>query len=339
MERIDDRDIKPEQEGQEESGYEFTVRPQSFNDFVGQEKIKSNLKVFIDAARKRQEPLDHVLFYGPPGLGKTTLANIMSHELGVGFKGTSGPVLERSGDMAAILTSLSDFDILFIDEIHRLPRIVEEVLYSAMEDYKLDLIIGQGPGARTVKIDLPHFTLVGATTRTGMLTSPLRERFGVISRLEFYSPEELGRIVHRSAELLSTGIHADAALEIAGRSRGTPRIVNRLLRRVRDFAQVKADGIITLSVARKALEALEVDVMGLDVMDRKVLSTLVDKFGGGPVGLDTLSASLHEDKDTIEDVYEPYLLQIGMLERTPRGRLATRLAYEHLGVKVPKSLF
>lgn len=339
MKRLDDREITTPERSDEDHGLEFTLRPQSFDDFVGQDKIKSNLRVFIQAAQKREEPLDHVLFHGPPGLGKTTLAHIIALELGVGIKSTSGPVLERAGDLAAILTNLSDFDILFIDEIHRLPRVVEEVLYPAMEDYKLDLIIGQGPNARTLKINLPRFTLVGATTRTGLLTSPLRERFGVINRLEFYPPENLQEIVTRSAALLGVEIEEAAAFEIATRSRGTPRVVNRLLRRVRDFAEVEGDGKVDIAITRKSLEALEVDVMGLDDMDRQLLLTLIEKFSGRPVGIETLSASLREDKETIEDVYEPYLLRIGMIERTQRGRVATRTAYEHLGFKVPKSLF
>jgi len=339
MKRLDDRDITAPERIDEDQGLDFTLRPQSFDEFVGQDKIKSNLRVFIQAAQKREEPLDHVLFYGPPGLGKTTLAHIISSELGVGIKSTSGPVLERAGDLAAILTNLSDFDILFIDEIHRLPRIVEEVLYPAMEDFKLDLIIGQGPNARTLKINLPKFTLVGATTRTGLLTSPLRERFGVINRLEFYPPEDLQKIVKRSAALLGIEIEEAAALEIARRSRGTPRIVNRLLRRVRDFAEVQGNGRIDIAITRKSLEALEVDALGLDDMDRQLLMTLIDKFGGRPVGIETISASLREDKETIEDVFEPYLLRIGMIERTQRGRVATKAAYDHLGFKAPKGLF
>jgi Holliday junction DNA helicase RuvB len=338
MKRVDDRTLTPEEE-QEEKGFESGLRPRSFDEFVGQEKLKENLKVFIQAASQRKESLDHVLFYGPPGLGKTTLAYIIASELNVSIRSTSGPVLERQGDLAAILTNLSEHDILFIDEIHRLPRVVEEVLYPAMEEYQLDIIIGQGPNARTLKLNLPRFTLVGATTRTGLLTSPLRARFGVISRLEFYSPEELRLIVLRSASILGTEIEDKAALEIAGRSRGTPRIANRLLRRVRDFAEVKGDGSITLAIARDSLKALEVDEKGLDDMDRKLISTMIEKFGGGPVGIDTLSAALNEERDTIEDVYEPFLLQLGMLERTPRGRQATRTAYEHLGVKVPETLF
>ncbi|MBA3060267.1 MAG: Holliday junction branch migration DNA helicase RuvB [Nitrospirae bacterium] len=324
---------------EEDLTYELNLRPKAFSDFVGQEKIKENLGVFITAARQRNEPLDHVLFCGPPGLGKTTLATIIANELKVNIRSTSGPVLERQGDLAAILTNLSDFDILFIDEIHRLPRIVEEVLYPAMEDYQLDIIIGQGPNARTLKLSLPKFTLIGATTRTGLLTSPLRERFGVINRLEFYGHSELKKIVLRSSGIIGIEIKDDAALEIALRSRGTPRIANRLLRRIRDFAQVKGDGAIDLKTAKDSLLALDVDEKGLDDIDRKLLSTIIEKFGGGPVGVDTLSAALREDKETIEDVYEPYLLQEGFLERTPRGRFATKNAYQHLGINIPKGLF
>ncbi len=324
---------------EEDLTYELNLRPRTFSDFVGQEKIKENLGVFITAARQRNEPLDHVLFCGPPGLGKTTLATIIANELKVNIRSTSGPVLEMQGDLAAILTNLSDFDILFIDEIHRLPRIVEEVLYPAMEDYQLDIIIGQGPNARTLKLSLPKFTLIGATTRTGLLTSPLRERFGVINRLEFYGHSELKKIVLRSSGIIGIEIKDDAALEIALRSRGTPRIANRLLRRIRDFAQVKGDGAIDLKTAKDSLLALDVDEKGLDDIDRKLLSTIIEKFGGGPVGVDTLSAALREDKETIEDVYEPYLLQEGFLERTPRGRFATKNAYQHLGINIPKGLF
>ncbi|MBI4823239.1 MAG: Holliday junction branch migration DNA helicase RuvB [Nitrospirae bacterium] len=324
---------------EEERSYEFSLRPKTFDEFVGQEKTKENLKVFIKAASMRKEALDHVLFYGPPGLGKTTLAHIIASELRVNIKGTSGPVLERQGDLAAILTNLSEHDVLFIDEIHRLPRIVEEVLYPAMEDFQLDIIIGQGPSARTLKLTLPAFTLIGATTRSGLLTSPLRERFGIISRLEFYGTEELKKIVMRSSAILDVATGDDASLEIASRSRGTPRIANRLLRRIRDFAEVKGTGKIDLDVAQNALSALEVDSIGLDDMDRKLLLTLIEKFGGGPVGIDTLSASLREEKDTIEDVCEPFLLQVGMIERTPRGRVATKNAYIHLNADLPKGLF
>jgi Holliday junction DNA helicase RuvB len=314
-----------------------SLRPVRFEAFVGQDRIKENLRVFIEAAKGRREALDHVLFCGPPGLGKTTLAHIIAHELGVNIKSTSGPVLERAGDLAAILTNLQERDVLFIDEIHRLNRVVEEILYPAMEDFQLDIIIGQGPGARSIKLDLPNFTLVGATTRTGLLTSPLRDRFGVIDRLAFYSPDELRTIVQRSADLLRTKIDADAASEIARRSRGTPRIVNRLLRRMRDFAQVKGDGDITMELVKSSMKRLEVDERGFDHMDRRLLLTIIDKFEGGPVGLDTLAAALSEEKDTLEDVYEPFLIQEGFLDRTPRGRQATRLAYEYFGRKKPDS--
>lgn len=323
----------------DELGYELSLRPRTFGEFIGQERIKDNLKIFIEATVQRKEPLDHVLFCGPPGLGKTTLAHIIATELKVHIKSTSGPVIERPGDLAAILTNLSDLDILFIDEIHRLPRIVEEILYPAMEDYELDIIIGQGPSARTLKLNLPRFTLVGATTRTGLLTSPLRERFGVINRLEFYNPEELKKIVLRSSQILKTKIEDNAASEISHRSRGTPRIANRLLRRVRDFAQVQSDGNIDLSITKSSLLSLDVDERGLDDMDRKLLSTIIEKFNGGPVGIETIAASLREDKETIEDVYEPYLLQEGFIERTPRGRIATRSAYQHLDITIPQGLF
>jgi holliday junction DNA helicase RuvB len=312
-----------------------SLRPVRFEAFIGQDRIKENLRVFIEAAKGRREALDHVLFCGPPGLGKTTLAHIIAHELGVNIKSTSGPVLERAGDLAAILTNLQERDVLFIDEIHRLNRVVEEILYPAMEDFQLDIIIGQGPGARSIKLDLPNFTLVGATTRTGLLTSPLRDRFGVIDRLAFYSPDELRTIVQRSADLLRTKIDADAASEIARRSRGTPRIVNRLLRRMRDFAQVKGDGDITMELVESSMKRLEVDERGFDHMDRRLLLTIIDKFEGGPVGLETLAAALSEEKDTLEDVYEPFLIQEGFLDRTPRGRQATRLAYEYFGRKKP----
>jgi Holliday junction DNA helicase RuvB len=331
------RIIEPEQ-NDDDVQLDRSLRPLRFDDFVGQDRMKENLRVFIDAAKGRGEALDHVLFCGPPGLGKTTLANIIAHELGVGIKATSGPVLERAGDLAAILTNLQDHDVLFIDEIHRLNRVVEEILYPAMEDFQLDIIIGQGPGARSIKLDLPRFTLVGATTRTGLLTSPLRDRFGVIDRLNFYSPEELRTIVQRSAGLLRIAIATDAAAEIARRSRGTPRIVNRLLRRVRDFAQVQGDGTITLELVGSAMKRLEVDERGFDEMDRRLLLLIIDKFEGGPVGLETLAAALNEEKDTIEDVYEPYLIQEGFLDRTPRGRQTTRLAYEYFGRKKPASM-
>ena len=317
--------------------FEATLRPKVLDDYVGQEKAKGNLRVFIDAARKRGEALDHVLLYGPPGLGKTTLANIIASEMGVSIKSTSGPVIERPGDLAAILTNLEPHDVLFIDEIHRLSHVVEEILYPAMEDFQLDIIIGQGPSARTVKLDLPRFTLVGATTRAGLLSAPLRDRFGVISRLEFYTDEELAFIVTRSARILGIPIEPDGARELACRSRSTPRIANRLLRRVRDFAQVRADGVITRRVVQDALLLLEVDAMGLDFMDRTILLTIIDKFGGGPVGLDTLAAAICEESDTIEDVYEPFLIQQGFLNRTPRGRVATRSAFLHFDRPVPAS--
>jgi len=313
----------------DEANFELTLRPRTLGEYIGQEKAKENLEVFINAARKRQEALDHVLFYGPPGLGKTTLANIIAAEMGVNIKSTSGPVIEKTGDLAAILTNLEEGDVLFIDEIHRLSPVVEEILYPAMEDYQLDIIIGQGPSARTIKLDIPRFTLVGATTRAGLLSSPLRDRFGVISRLEFYTPGELATIVRRSAGLLGVEIRDAGATEIARRSRGTPRIANRLLRRVRDFAEVKGDGIIDRDLADLALGRLEVDRSGFDHMDRLILLTIIDKFSGGPVGLETLAAAVGEEKDTIEDVIEPYLLQQGYLNRTPRGRTATPLAYEH----------
>ncbi|MEW6714761.1 MAG: Holliday junction branch migration DNA helicase RuvB [Nitrospirota bacterium] len=335
---LPEREITPELKD-DDTGFELSIRPKTFEEFVGQEKIKENLKIFIQAAKQRREALDHVLFCGPPGLGKTTLANIIASELGVDIKVTSGPVLERPGDLVAILTNLGAMDILFIDEIHRLPRIAEEVLYPAMEDYQLDIIIGQGPSARTLKLNLPRFTLIGATTRTGLLTSPLRDRFGVINRLDFYIPEELVKILSRSAKILNVELKREAALEIAGRSRGTPRIANRLLRRIRDFAQVKGDGTINLEIADDALSAMEVDKMGFDNMDRKLMLTIIEKYSGGPVGIETLAASIQDEKNTIEDVYEPYLLQAGFIERTPRGRMATRLAYEHFGIKKPNGLF
>ena len=308
------------------------LRPESLDQYVGQSKAKNNLKIFIEAAKSRNEPLDHVLFYGPPGLGKTTLATIIAHEMGVHIKVTSGPAIEKPGEMAAILNNLAENDILFIDEIHRLNRQVEEVLYPAMEDYSIDIMIGKGHGARSIRLDLPKFTLVGATTRAGLLTAPLRDRFGVINKLEFYTVDELKQIIIRSAGLLNVEIDEKGATELARRSRGTPRLANRLLKRVRDFAQVKYDGVITEDVANLALDLLEVDKLGLDKGDRSILETMIDKFDGGPVGLDTLAAALGEDSGTLEDVYEPYLIQNGLLQRTPRGRIATRLAYEHLGV-------
>jgi Holliday junction DNA helicase RuvB len=320
----------------EDVQYENSLRPTSFDDYVGQESIKENLKVFIAAAKERGESLDHCLLYGPPGLGKTTLAIIIAREMGVSLRSTSGPVIERAGDLAAILTNLEPHDVLFIDEIHRLSSVVEEILYPAMEDFKIDIIIGQGPSARTVKLDLPPFTLVGATTRAGLLTSPLRDRFGVVNRLSFYSGAELGSILDRSAVILDVPYEKDGIDEIARRSRGTPRIANRLLRRVRDFAQVDHGGRITRDVADSALARLEVDGAGFDSMDRHLLLAIIEKFGGGPVGLETLAAALSEEKDTIEDVYEPYLLQQGYLKRTPRGRVATPQAYRHFDRTPPQ---
>ncbi|MCC7203086.1 MAG: Holliday junction branch migration DNA helicase RuvB [Nitrospirae bacterium] len=317
---------------EEEKRYEATLRPPTLDEYIGQDKVKENLHIFIEAAKRRGDALDHVLFYGPPGLGKTTLAYIISRELGVGIKATSGPAIERQGDLAAILTNLQKHEVLFIDEIHRLNTAIEEILYPAMEDYQIDIIIGQGPAARTIKLDIPRFTLIGATTRSGLLTSPLRDRFGIITRLDFYKPSELRMILLRSAKILNVQLDDNGADEIACRSRGTPRIANRLLRRVRDYAEVKADSIITREVARDALAMFEIDQRGFDIMDRKLLLTIIDKFGGGPVGLETIAAAISEDKDTIEDVYEPFLIQEGFLHRTPRGRLATPNAYRHFGI-------
>ena len=316
----------------DDGALDVTLRPKTLNEYVGQDKIKSNLKVFIEASKKRKEALDHVLLYGPPGLGKTTLSHIIASELGVQLRITSGPSIERAGDLAAILTNLNENDVLFVDEIHRLNRAVEEVLYPAMEDYALDIVIGKGPSARSMRLNLPHFTLIGATTRAGMLTGPLRDRFGVICRLEMYSPEELAVIVGRSAEILKIKLSRDTAIEIAGRSRGTPRIANRLLKRVRDFAEVEQNGKVDTALCKRALELLEVDELGLDFNDRKYLSAVIEKFGGGPVGLDTVASAINEESVTIEDVVEPYLLQLGFIARTPRGRVCLPAAYKHLGI-------
>ena len=331
-----DRVISPKLT-EEEGKFELSLRPKRLEEYIGQDKVKQNLKILIEAAKARGEAIDHVLLYGPPGLGKTTLGNIIANEMRVAIKTTSGPAIERPGDLAAILTNLHAGDILFIDEVHRLGRQVEEVLYSAMEDFALDIVIGKGPSARSIRLKMPRFTLIGATTRYAMMSAPLRDRFGAVYRLDFYDRKAMETIVHRSAGILGVAIEPEGVAAIARRARGTPRVANRLLKRVRDYAQVRADGTITAAVANEALSMMEVDELGLDEIDRKVLQAIIEKFGGGPVGLETIAASISEEADTIMDVYEPYLLQLGFLDRTPRGRVATKRAYEHLGIKFPES--
>ena len=320
----------------EDREIDLTLRPKNLTDYIGQEKIKEHLRIFLGAAKKRKEPLEHVLVYGAPGLGKTTLAHVLANEMGVPIKVTSGPAIERAGDLASLLTNLQDHEVLFIDEVHRLPRVVEEILYPAMEDFRFDIILGKGPGARSVRLDLPRFTIIGATTRLGMMSAPLRDRFGVTLRLDYYEGEEIERIVTRSAKLLGIPIESEAIREVAHRARYTPRVANRILRRVRDFAEVKSDGKITVPLAQAALNLLEVDKLGLDRNDRRFLLALIEKFRGGPVGINSLAAATNEEEDTIEDIYEPYLMRLGLLTRTPKGRMATTQAYEHLGLKAPQ---